>query len=71
MKTVFVMAFAALAATQLTGCGGDDKDSAADTAGAPVDTAAQDTGDAQDTSAQDTGADTGDGGDTADTATAG
>jgi len=71
MKTVFVMAFAALAATQLTGCGGDKDDTSGDTAGTPVDTAAQDTGDAQDTSAQDTGADTGDGGDTADTATAG
>jgi hypothetical protein len=71
MKTVLVMVFAALAATQFTGCGGDKDDTAGDTAGAPVDTAAQDTGDAQDTSAQDTGADTGDGGDTADTATAG
>jgi hypothetical protein len=68
MKTVIVMVFAALAATQLTGCGGDK----ADTAGTPVDTATQDTGsdtgDTQDTSAQDTGADTG--GDTADTAAA-
>jgi hypothetical protein len=72
MKTVIVMVFAALAATQLTGCGGDKADTAGDTAGSPVDTAAQDTGsdtgDTQDTSAQDTGADTG--GDTADTAAA-
>jgi len=61
MKTVIVMAFAALAATQLTGCGGDDKDTAADTAGAPVDTSGGgDTG----------GAETGDTADTADTAVA-
>ena len=68
MKTVIVMAFAALAATQLTGCGGDDKDTAADTAGAPVDTARG--GDTSDTSGGDTGggAETGDTADTADTA---
>ena len=57
MKTVIVMAFAALAATQITGCGGEDKDTAADTAAAPVDTSGGDTG----------GAETGD---TADTAVA-
>ena len=69
MKTVFVMAFAALAATQLTGCGGDDKDTAADTAGAPVDTAGG--GDTSDTSGGDTGgAETGDTADTADTVVA-
>ena len=53
MKTVIVMVFAALAATQLTGCGGDDKDTAADTAGAPVDTSGG--GDTSDTSGGDTG----------------
>jgi len=69
MKTVIVMVIAALAATQLTGCGGDDKDSAADTAGAPVDTAGG--GDTSDTSGGDTGgAETGDTSDTADTADA-
>jgi len=74
MKTVIVMVFAALAATQFSGCAGcaSKDDTAGDTAGAPVDTASQDTGsdtgDAQDTSAQDTGADTG--GDTADSAAA-
>ena len=69
MKTVIVMAFAALAATQLSGCGGDDKDTAADTAGAPVDTSG---GDTSDTSGGDTGgAETGDTADTADTAVAG
>ena len=69
MKTVIVMAFAALAATQLSGCGGDDKDTAADTAGTPVDTSG---GDTSDTSGGDTGgAETGDTADTADTAVAG
>jgi len=62
------MVIAALAATQLTGCGGDDKDTAADTA-APVDTAGG--GDTSDTSGGDTGgAETGDTSDTADTADA-
>jgi len=32
MKTVLIMIVAALAATQLTACGGDDTDSAADSA---------------------------------------
>jgi len=32
MKTVLVMVIAAFAATQLTGCGADKSDSAADTA---------------------------------------
>lgn len=69
MKTVIVMAFAALAATQLSGCGGDDKDTAADTASGPVDTAGG--GDTSDTSGGDTGgAETGDTSDTADTADA-
>ena len=70
MKTVIVMAFAAFAATQLAGCGGDDKDTAADTAGAPVDTASG--GDTSDTSGGDTGgAETGDTADTADSAAVG
>jgi hypothetical protein len=68
MKTAIVMIVTALAASQLTGCGGDKTD----TAGGTSDTSAQDTGsdtgDTQDTSAQDTGADTG--GDTADSAAA-
>ena len=51
MKTAIVMIVAALAAGQLTGCGGDKTDSAADTAGSSADTSTQDT------SAQDTGAD--------------
>lgn len=69
MKYVAMAAVAALAGT-LAGCGGDDKDSGAADTAQTSDTSTQDTG-GQDTGSQDTGADTGDGGDTADTAAAG